>query len=397
MPQLTTQSSIDSPIIFFRLEWILEEFTDAGEAIITIKMSDVPKNHLHPLTRPLKGEKRAKVQQKLLTATPETFYRSIQIDETLMEEDNNLQDIKSISTLSKAKSEYLNKLNNDQDHFIDISKEMQKTKSEFIKFVAMNPYMVIAHSNLQLTALKKMMQNGGEIVCHIDATGNVVAPPACITKRVFYYAIVIVFKTNSNDKNASVVPLSELVSSSHTTDDVGIWLHKVRHFVTNYIKQWPVINRAVTDESWVQLHSICENWNLVKFQEYINITYKWINELPTDYSKQKMIIISLCCAHKIKNIVKDVKAYLNNNHKVIVEILVSMINMTSYDDMKQLWGFLTLILKSKMLTPEVKNAIQKISKIISPNVAVQIADSLSKVSDPDKEEKYEIENKTTMV
>lgn len=66
-----------------------------------------------------------------------------------------------------------------------------------------------------------------------NATGNIVQPPFKDSKRLFYYAAVVAIKTNENDKHSSVFPVTELVSASHTTDDVGMWLRKFRHFTSN--------------------------------------------------------------------------------------------------------------------------------------------------------------------
>lgn len=116
-------------------------------------------NHIEPLTRPLRGKKRLLVQKKMFSSHPETYHRNVEIDESLMREHNNLQDIKSIPTFSKAKSEYRNKFNNNQDHILDIVMEMDKENKDnkYLQFVASRPFLVIAHSTEQLQPIKMQL------------------------------------------------------------------------------------------------------------------------------------------------------------------------------------------------------------------------------------------------
>lgn len=241
---------------------------------------------------------------------------------------------------------------------------------------------------------------GKDVTIHIDATGNIVKQPAMNHKRAFYYAGVVALKTNANDKHCSVFPVTELVSTSHTTDDVGLWLRKFRHFVTHELKQWPVFTRVVTDESWVQLHAICQDWNLMTFPNYITLTHKWINNIATDTDRSSVVIISLCSAHKIKNMVKDVEKFLpSSSSKLIIEVLVSIININSYETIKTIWAMLSVVLKTKKLTQEVKNAVKIISDCIFPNIQTEITESLETL-DPDTDErclKYKIETDRKMV
>lgn len=245
-----------------------------------------------------------------------------------------------------------------------------------------------------------LQKKGNGVTIHIDATGNIVQQPSANTKRAFYYSAVVAIKTNENDKHFSVFPVSEFISTSHTTDDVGLWLRKFRHFVTNGVKQWPVFNRVVTDESWVQLHALCEDWNFMSFTNYIKITHNWANQIKTAIDRTELVIITLCTAHKIKNIVKDVHQFLSSsNSKLIIEILASMVNINSYTTIKTIWALLSLILKSQRLTKNVKDAINSISEIIFPNIAIQISESLESSADKDsaREEKYEDESKNKLV
>lgn len=246
-----------------------------------------------------------------------------------------------------------------------------------------------------------LQKKGNSVTIHMDATGNIVKQPSTTAKRAFYYAAVIAIKTNINDKHASVYPVTELVSTSHTTDDVGMWLRKFRHFATSEFKQWPVFNRCVTDESWVQLHAICEDWNLMSFTNYIIETHKWAENADA-MDKTKLVVISLCSAHKIKNIVKDVNKFIPTGHsgKLIIEILVSMMNINAYQTLKNVWSLLCAVLKSPKLTQQVKDSVQAISKIIFPDIEESIIKATDSSADPDsseKEFKYEIEKNIKMV
>lgn len=106
----------------------------------------------------------------------------------------------------------------------------------------------------------------------------------------------------------------------------------------------------------------------MSFSDYIIETHKWAVKSSTAIDKSKLVLISLCVAHKIKNIVKDVTNFIPTNSKLIIEILVSMASINSYESLKSVWSLLVIILLSEKFTMQVKESVLAIKKIIFPSI-----------------------------
>lgn len=211
---------------------------------------------------------------------------------------------------------------------------------------------------MQSKILKKVLRDAAAydniVVFNFDATGNIVAQPQHIQKRVYYYALTIRLYV-AGDKYGFVVHLGEMVTSSHNVQSVKHFLDEFKHFMVKELKQSRLCDKIVTDMSFVNLNSISN----IQYTKYIETTYKMI--MDRTFIGNTLVEITLCCSHKVKNLVKDVKKYYNKGTECteIIEIVVSLINISDYSQLIEIWTNFCVILLSKKYTLAVKRARKK--------------------------------------
>lgn len=80
-------------------------------------------------------------------------------------------------------------------------------------------------------------------ILHIDATGSVARKPEDFDcKRIFYYCILA-------RHDNTIIKLTHMVTSEHTTASIGNWLSNWQFFVMKANK-WPLSKIIVTDKAW---------------------------------------------------------------------------------------------------------------------------------------------------
>jgi len=170
-----------------------------------------------------------------------------------------------LNTYQKAKSEDntkydLHLCSNDlsdlfQQYIID-----QQSNDPYMQNTGL-PFYVHIYTEEQLNVLNKK-----DIIVHFDATGSVVRKPKGVKcKRVLYYAIVV-------NKNNSILPIAEMISSVYDTIAISIFLKQFQHFVRSKTFAWPLFS-VIVDWSWALMNAIFNEWNKMTISQYLEEVY----------------------------------------------------------------------------------------------------------------------------
>lgn len=141
------------------------------------------------------------------------------------------------------------------------------------------------------------------------------------------------------------------------------------------LKQSRLCNKIISDMSFVNLNSIANIFNEMSISKYISWTYKRIKD-KTFGVDQNITEIILCCSHKVKNLVKDVKKYYRGSVCTeIIEIVVSFINLSDYSQILEIWSKLCILLLSEKITLSVQNARKEIADLVCLDIARTLLES----------------------
>lgn len=333
------------------------------------------------------------VKEELKVCNPKRLWerKAANINAVIRDKEQNVQ-VPSYTSVRKISSEKLAENDLDQDPLIDLLKERNlqagNPSEAYLRKIQVSPLAVTMYSKMQSNVLKeviKRLNKDEELVAYIDATGGLFRQPKTVLNRIFYYALVITFKNNKSDRDRTSFPVSELISSAHSVDAISTWLSSLRLFLEEEMPKlkWPVFNRIISDKSFANLNAISISFNRISLLEYLNLTYDAITKGATMKEKIK---IHLCVCHIMKIISDDVKTHIGKNSAgFIIEIIASMFNTQSLDDIKCIWKNLSIILNSKYLNDSVKESLE-----LLPYIVLKLKSS--PISEPDEDEDDVIEN-----
>lgn len=207
------------------------DITNIDNAIIDIFVSSTKCNEIlhegRPIFCTLKNETREKAKIEMRHMSPRMLQLSVleSVDHELAQ-DGYLQELRTLRTYQKAKSEENNK--NDlhlrssdlsdlfQQHIID-----QQSSDSYIQSTGL-PLHVYMYTEEQINIL-----DNTDIIIHFDATGSVVRKPKDITcKRILYYAIVV-------NKKGTTLPIAEMITAVHNVTAISIFFKDIPKFSTD--------------------------------------------------------------------------------------------------------------------------------------------------------------------
>jgi hypothetical protein len=156
-----------------------------------------------------------------------------------------------------------------------------------------------------------------------------------------------------------------MISDSQNIVTITHWFRSVKNnFIQLPNTKWPMADRIVTDFSWAFIHSVSDGWNNMSFTMYFNIVYaEYI--MNTRVRSTGLVFIHLCCAHLIKNIVRDIKELFRDYEKQIRrKVIVMIASMFMITDYEELLRFCVLVC-TLFLNPYKVDVIDCIEEIAS--------------------------------
>lgn len=313
-----------------RLSTIYIRATECGEIV-----HEGPKIHCT-----LKGKARVEVKAQLMKVAP----RILQLDtarkiDPEIADDGHMQELMRLSTYQKAKSEE-NCKNDKILRSNDLSDLFQRhvldgeCRDPYIRHAGL-PLYVHMYSEEQLDVVCQE-----DIIVHFDATGNVVRKPRDVRcKRLMYYAMVI-------NKDGSVIPIAEMVSSEHDVASISTFLKRYRYFLTTKHISWPLFRVVVVDWSWALINSVMIEWNGMTVTNYLKQAYTYLTK--ETYPSFDFIVVHSCCAHFQKRVSTNMhKKFTKNLHakNLILECVGLMIHCRTIDALDQVFErFMTVLL-----------------------------------------------------
>lgn len=217
----------------YKLIWVPDPDSESKNFIIMTTLN--PKQHFLDLTRWCNGLARTNLKEKSKLLYPEDMFKNEldNMDMELRTKEKNLQGLISKDSLRKVRSEQLCEKQMDKDDLIDlkIQKQLFISRNESYIQEIIDPFIVYLYSDAQFDVLKKLVKErtDSEIVVHIDSTGAVVRSPSSDCKMIYYYAVIITFKTSPGNNSKELYPIWEMISSEHGTAAIGNWLRTTKY------------------------------------------------------------------------------------------------------------------------------------------------------------------------
>lgn len=130
--------------------------------------------------------------------------------------------------MQKISSDNNSKDDLDPNYYIFMHKLIQETKENwkgkhihgFIQQWSLEPFYTVMFSEKQLKVLLSLEKD--TVFCHLDATGGIVLPPSDVSKRIFYYSLILL-----GNKDCNQFPVAEFISSVHNTLNISHFLRLV--------------------------------------------------------------------------------------------------------------------------------------------------------------------------
>ena len=234
----------------------------------------------------------------------------------------------------------------------------------YVQYFVQDPFIIHMYSYKQLEILKLM--NSKDIVLNLDATGSLISKPPSCSKKIFYYALTI----QHPEFSTSPIPLTEMISSNHSTAEISHFLNKwclsVKTFTTMELK----IKKVEIDFSWAVMHSTCLAFNKFSILNYLQYCWEFIanNEILG-----AITVLHLCSAH----IMHRISYNLNKKFKlekalkrIILHVFGRMVNCRQMNKINLLFGLVCYILCIKKQTSVYYNKLNQLEECIKAEINV---------------------------
>lgn len=325
-----------------------------------------------------RGPKRHIVKSELVNKTA-LIYRKEAINKQskALRIVGNDQNVRSLSTIRKIRSEAMGHFDYDKHPLIDTFIMSETNYKHFIKHVA-TPLRVYLLSLKRIEMLYKfddLLLKESNYTLRIDATGGVVQPLQCTNKRIFLYSIIAHFPSK-----AKVFPVADAILCNHTSYEIGLFLHFIKETcVTNKLK-WPVCNRVITDCSYAIINALLAEFNgMSNIHQYLMKCYNFlinIGKMSLDF-----VTIQYCTSHYTKIICKDIdeKVPLDNVElrKFLREAIGLAFNFTTLKECREWFQMMCCILSGPYLNSEVSQTINKFLEFTKSNTEENVCSEQS--------------------
>lgn len=325
-----------------------------------INLYATPGEYIHdqPLVYQLRGEARAKLQEKMKFAMPNTVHEQLNNDmnKKLAKAHNNYQFQHSLSVLQKAKSEKMSENDRHTNDVLDIISSISDAqgKHPYIRqFVA--PFKISLGCQEQVEFLKR----NSKLRVHFDATGNTVKKPYAQSKRVYYYSGVV-------NVEGKLFPLMEYITNDHTTTSIRDFCRIMKVYWEEHKVIWPPFESFVTDWGWASINAIMGAWNNITVLQYLQLVFNEIqNNIPVP---DHIMRHYLCYAHVMKMISKWLhsKKVQDKSIKLYLETIALIAHSHNLNSMSSYVQSLFTILESPTENDDVEQAFEQLGEAVGP-------------------------------
>ena len=220
------------------------------------------------------------------------------------------QNLATMHTFNKIKSKanMKNRLklqNKDIEDLMQLWIEENKLKDPYRRSVGL-PLRATMFTKEQL----QLVQSKDRKIVHMNGTGSIARKPfKC--PIIMHYCLVCRL-------SESVMPVAEMLTAEHDTKSISIFLKEIKSFVLQETNTWPFFKAIVIDWSWPSIHGIAFEWNNMKVNQYLDITYDYLvnNKKPSNIT-----ILLTCVAHVIHKISKNIDKHFPDYIGIIAFLL----------------------------------------------------------------------------
>lgn len=128
----------------------------------------------------------------------------------------------------------------------------------YLQHLQIDPFALHPHTEDGLNILPEHLKTT-PVSLYLDATGSVVQKIPEQKKKVLYYALVL----SGMGKDRPPLPVTELVSNSHSVPAISHWLMEFNRKISNKTKI--TIFPVETGQSWALINSVLISYNKEKF------------------------------------------------------------------------------------------------------------------------------------
>ena len=166
----------------------------------------------------------------------------------------------------------------------------------YLQHLQIDPFGLHLYTQGGLNILAEHLKKPSPVTLYLDATGSVVQKIPDQNKKVLYYALVL----PGMGKDSPPLPVTELVSNSHSVPAISHWLMEFKRKLSNQTKKQ--IAQVETDHSWAMINSALIAFNKENVSVYLDRAYEigmgQNKEIPT------FTVLHLCSAHILKAVLQ---------------------------------------------------------------------------------------------
>ena len=244
-----------------------------------------------------------------------------------------------------------------------LKKEMEnQTKNKkvkgFIQLIASSPTFIFYWSEEGVRLWHDLSQKD---VAVIDATGNVVRSWE-EKKKFLYYEVCI----RNPVEGESPIPIMGMLSTVHTATVIRFWIAEFRRCEKLLFgHQRVAIPRQINmDRAMAFIMAILAEFNHESVKEFLDRCWRIVTGKALDNDIDHKMTPHACASHVMKDVKKLCKKHYAGNMEYGLYSFSTLLNAHTLEEAEGALFDLAVILQGKQLTPEVKEASERMHKRI---------------------------------
>ncbi|KAJ8677933.1 hypothetical protein QAD02_013720 [Eretmocerus hayati] len=243
-------------------------------------------------------------------------------------EQGNINHSPDPGVLRTISSEHFNRNRLDKDRTVFMKKLIEKSREEwpgkhiqgYIQLYSETPvfYLILLAEEILEYGLKsrhippQVRSRMKYLFLYLDATGSILKKFDRMLRRIYIYSLVM-----SGEKVDSPFEVASFASSSHTREDILVFLDKVVRNLKLLTVRRPVVDKMEMDFSLPLIQAACRGFNGVTSTVYLRMIF---NAMRIGQVLTHLTIIHICSTHTVGTVKKKVKSVMKNKQDQVMAL-----------------------------------------------------------------------------
>lgn len=202
---------------------------------------------------------------------------------------------------------------------------------------------------------------------YMDSSGCLVRKPHDGCPLVMNHVIILAIKSNEKNKEHLLIPIAEMVTSSHASLNIEMLLIQVNAAVKRLTGSFSNISDyLVVDWSFAEFNAIAKS-NGLTLREYLKKMFEVYKKADMSIASG-MTLIASCSSHLSKNVSKDVRIYYPGESNklsrgLLTELVLELMNCESFELMDEHMKNLLVVVCKSVEDNEFQESYNSFSKL----------------------------------